>query len=85
MGTISPWNWISRRTAAYTSSLRARPMADNYIWGTGRRKAAVASVRIRPGTGVIRVNGHDLEEYFAREDHQGAVRAPLRASHRHGA
>ena len=38
-------------------------MADDYIWGTGRRKNSVAGVRIRPGTGVIQINGKDVEDY----------------------
>ena len=59
-------------------------MADDYIWGTGRRKSAVASVRIRPGTGVMQVNGRDLEEFFTREDHQAVVREPLRVTHNQG-
>lgn len=59
-------------------------MAEDYIWGTGRRKNAVASVRIRPGTGGIQVNGRDMEEYFPREDHQGIVREPLRLTHNQG-
>lgn len=59
-------------------------MADDYIWGTGRRKAAVASVRIRPGTGDIKVNDCDMEEYFTREDHQLAVRRPLTVTHNQG-
>jgi small subunit ribosomal protein S9 len=59
-------------------------MADDWIWGTGRRKSAVASVRVRPGTGTIKVNDRDMEEYFPREDHQLAVREPLRATHNQG-
>ncbi|MFO8008533.1 MAG: 30S ribosomal protein S9 [Candidatus Brocadiia bacterium] len=59
-------------------------MADDWIWGTGRRKAAVARVRMRPGTGLIDVNGRDMEEYFAREDHQIEVREPLRVTHNQG-
>jgi len=59
-------------------------MADQYIWGTGRRKASVASVRIRPGTGILQVNGKDLEDYFPREDHQQTVREPLRVTHNQG-
>ena len=31
---------------------------------TGRRKQAVARVRIRPGQGAITCNGHTFEEYF---------------------
>ena len=59
-------------------------MADDYIWGTGRRKSAVARVRIRPCTGTITVNGRHLEEYFNREEHQGHVREPLRITHNLG-
>ena len=59
-------------------------MADEYIWGTGRRKSSVASVRIRAGTGVMQVNGRDMEEYFQREDHQYEVRTPLRVTHNQG-
>ena len=33
-----------------------KPKGDGTIWGTGRRKAAVARVRVRPGTGRILVN-----------------------------
>ena len=34
------------------------------IIATGRRKTAVARVRLRPGTGTITVNGRDLDAYF---------------------
>ena len=34
---------------------------------TGKRKTAVARVRMQPGTGVITVNGRTLEDYFRRE------------------
>jgi small subunit ribosomal protein S9 len=34
------------------------------IWGTGRRKSAVARVRIMPGNGEIIVNKRDAKEYF---------------------
>ena len=59
-------------------------MADDYVWGTGRRKNAVASVRIRPGTGVIKINKRDMEDYFTREDHQLVVREALRVTHNQG-
>ncbi len=35
-----------------------------YVWGTGRRKTAVARVRIRPGSGKVTVNKRSLEQYF---------------------
>ncbi len=59
-------------------------MADDYFWGTGRRKTAVARVRIRPGTGAIKVNKRDMEDYFTREDHQARLREPLRVTHNQG-
>lgn len=39
---------------------------DKYIWGTGRRKNALARVRICTGTGEIKINGREVEEYFPR-------------------
>ncbi len=36
-------------------------------YGTGRRKEAVARVRLIPGTGVVTVNGRAFEEYFANK------------------
>ncbi len=34
---------------------------------TGKRKSAIAQVRLRPGTGIITVNDKPLDEYFTRE------------------
>ncbi|MDX2036681.1 MAG: 30S ribosomal protein S9 [Isosphaeraceae bacterium] len=48
-----------------------------YIWGTGRRKTAVARVRIREGTGVYVVNDLPVDDYFVEETHRIGVRAPL--------
>jgi small subunit ribosomal protein S9 len=39
-------------------------MPDPYYWGTGRRKTAVARVRLRVGSGKIVVNGRPFEQYF---------------------
>lgn len=41
--------------------------------GTGRRKTAVARVRVRPGTGKIVINGRTLEEFFPTVQHQQDV------------
>lgn len=38
--------------------------------GTGRRKTAVARVRVKPGSGKIKINGRTLEEYFPDEAHR---------------
>jgi small subunit ribosomal protein S9 len=45
--------------------------------GTGRRKTAVASVRLRPGTGKIDVNGRKFEEYFPLELQRRTILAPI--------
>jgi small subunit ribosomal protein S9 len=48
-----------------------------YIWGTGRRKTAVARVRIAPGSGKIEVNGRTLNDYFTSERDRKAIFGPL--------
>ncbi len=45
--------------------------------GLGRRKRAIARVRLVPGTGQWSVNGRSLEEYFPNKLHQQLVRSPL--------
>ena len=46
--------------------------------GTGRRKTAVASVRLRPGgKGEINVNGRKLEDYFTLELQREVVLSPI--------
>lgn len=45
--------------------------------GTGRRKEAVARVRLLPGSGVYRVNGRTLEDYFPNKVHQQLINEPL--------
>jgi small subunit ribosomal protein S9 len=47
--------------------------------GTGRRKEAVARVRVVAGTGRFDLNGRSLEEYFPSRAHRMIVSAPLRA------
>ena len=47
---------------------------------TGRRKEAVARVRIRPGTGQITVNRRAIAEYFPSETHRMIATEPLRTS-----
>ncbi len=47
------------------------------IVATGRRKRAVASVRLRPGTGKIDVNGRKFEEYFPLKIQQMTILSPL--------
>jgi len=48
--------------------------------GTGRRKAAVARVFLRPGNGRITVNNRPFNEYFTTETARAVVRQPLLAT-----
>jgi small subunit ribosomal protein S9 len=45
---------------------------------TGRRKEAVARVRLVPGSGGFELNGRSLEDYFPTRAHRMVVSAPLR-------
>ena len=49
---------------------------------TGRRKEAVARVRLIPGTGEFLINGRSLDEYFPTRVHRMVAQSPLRAIER---
>jgi small subunit ribosomal protein S9 len=53
---------------------------QTYSWGTGRRKTAVAQVRLLPGNGVIIVNGMPYEERFPRLQHRQVILRPLQVT-----
>ena len=54
---------------------------ENYFHGTGRRKTAVAQVRLLPGeVGAIVVNGKPYEEVFPRPAHREAILKPLQVT-----
>ena len=53
-------------------------MPKPLVQSTGRRKAAVARVRIRPGTGVVTVNRRPIDEYFPSATHRMIITEPLR-------
>ena len=52
-------------------------MADTQIQSVGRRKSAVARLTMRPGTGLWRINGRELDEYFPMHRHREVVERPL--------
>ncbi len=62
-----------------------RPSASAPGAATGRRKQAIARVRIVPGTGQWKVNGRSLEEYFPNKVHQQIVNEPLKVLELDGA
>lgn len=53
-------------------------MANVQYWGTGRRKTAVARVRLVPGSGKITVNDRDVDEFFGFETLTTDLRRPLK-------
>jgi small subunit ribosomal protein S9 len=58
--------------------MTAASTAQSPSLGTGRRKEAVARVRLVEGTGVIELNGRSLEDYFPSRVHRMVATAPLR-------
>jgi len=55
----------------------ARPVVTGKATGTGRRKEAIARVRIAPGTGQWLVNDRPLEKFFPNKVHQQLISEPL--------
>lgn len=58
----------------------AKPDAGGYIWGTGRRKAAIARVRVKPGDGKFLIKGKEVNVFFSEPQHQAQCLAPLKAT-----
>ena len=54
-----------------------RPVVTGFAAGTGRRKEAIARVRILPGTGQWLINGRSLDVYFPNKVHQQLVNEPF--------
>lgn len=54
------------------------------IFATGRRKKAVARVRLLPGTGNVVVNGKEASDYFANKVLESQVFAPFRLTETEG-
>ena len=69
--------YTTESSGALAGETAARPTASAPGAGTGRRKQAVARVRIVPGTGEWKINGRTLEDYFPNKVHQQIVNEPL--------
>jgi small subunit ribosomal protein S9 len=59
-------------------------LAQVQFYGTGRRKNAIARVRLVPGEGQVVVNGQPLDEYFGQKILEIQVRQPLEATNNSG-
>lgn len=66
------------------TTIRGRVDKDGTAMGTGRRKTAVARVRLKKGKGQITVNDRPFEEYFPVERQRLMIQAPLQATEMFG-
>jgi small subunit ribosomal protein S9 len=65
------------RSATATATATRRPVVTGNAMGTGRRKQAIARVRIQPGSGKFVVNNRTLEAYFPNKLHQQLINEPF--------
>jgi small subunit ribosomal protein S9 len=72
----APSEYTSETPAEAGQAVR-RPVVTGQAAGTGRRKEAIARVRLVPGTGQWTINGRTLEGYFPNKVHQQIVSEPL--------
>jgi small subunit ribosomal protein S9 len=59
-------------------------VSANYVYGTGRRKTAVARVRLLPGDGTVVINGRPVSEYFGGTASDSAILQPFRVTDTEG-
>ncbi len=72
-------------TAAVETAAPAEPTSHRtFTWGVGRRKSAVARVRIAPGTGKIELNGRTLNEFLTSERDRKSIFGPLEVTNTGG-
>ncbi|MEK6644380.1 MAG: 30S ribosomal protein S9 [Planctomycetota bacterium] len=63
----------------------AKPVKGRtYFWGTGRRKTAVARVRIAPGNGKFLISNREIKDYFYDIRTRNVIVTPLKATNTFG-
>ncbi len=72
----APENFTTE-TPAEAAPKAARPALSVPGAAVGRRKQAIARVRLVPGTGKITVNGREIEDYFPNKLHQQLINDPF--------
>ena len=78
-GADTPVSYTSETSYSGETAAVRRKSASGSGNATGRRKEAIARVRLVPGTGQIKVNGRTIENYFPNKVHQQLVKSPLAA------
>ena len=71
-------------TTAETATAEQPQGPRTFVWGVGRRKSAVARVRVAPGTGKILINERELNDYFTFERDRKAIFGPLEVTNTGG-
>ena len=75
---------VAEKPAPKAAESDAPKVKPTYTWGVGRRKSAVARVRIAPGTGKIEINGRTLNDYFTAEKDRKSIFGPLEVTNTGG-
>jgi len=73
----APSEYTTESTEASAPRSTTRQVITGHANGLGRRKEAVARVRILPGTGQWKINGRTLDAYFPNKVHQQIVNEPF--------
>ncbi|MBX3104321.1 MAG: 30S ribosomal protein S9 [Cryobacterium sp.] len=68
----------STESPSKPATKKPRPALNVPGAGVGRRKLAIARVRLIPGTGVIKVNGREFADYFPNKLHQQLITDPFK-------
>ena len=81
----TPQEYSTSTPVDETAVAAVRPVLTVSGGAVGRRKQAIARVRIVPGSGTITVNGRTLEDYFPNKLHQQLINDPFTALNLQGA
>ena len=83
--TETPQSFSTSTPETETVEAAPRPVLSVPGAAVGRRKQAIARVRLIPGSGTITVNGRTLEDYFPNKLHQQLINDPFTALNLAGA
>lgn len=75
--TVAPESYTTETPAAEAPAATPRPTLSVSGSAVGRRKQAIARVRLEPGAGTITVNGRELADYFPNKLHQQLINDPF--------
>ena len=83
--TEFPQNFSTSSPEAEVQESAPRPVLSVPGAAVGRRKQAIARVRLFPGSGTITINGRTLEDYFPNKLHQQLINDPFTVLNLQGA